>query len=120
MSTRFSGLVYVGRVSAPRQTYFVYKKSKKFIVISYNLRLPEEGYFQIFKKSAINRLQREFKCRKVTVDLLKKKKVVKRTLFKGLYGFKLHFRIMAALYILCSLGAAAYRKIGKRLLFEIS
>ena len=98
----------------------MYKKSRKFIVISYNLRLREEGYFQIFRKSTINRLRRHFKGRKVTVEFLKKNKLVKRILFKGLYGFKLHFRIMAALYVLCSIGVAVHRKIGKKLLFDIS
>lgn len=118
MKIDLEGLGFIGEVKAPRNVYRVYEKDDFYVIESGNPRDPWERSIQIFSKDEIATVYKCLLGEKMEVkDAKNRVKDIEG--FEGLYGHKLYFRTLRALYVLVALRKADMKKEGKAIVFNV-
>jgi hypothetical protein len=109
------GLSYSGKVEGKRQTYYVFKGSEFFLVLSFSATKPKAGNFNIVQSEAADYVSERFAgTRGVTTSDVVKKGRRSRHVPTALAALNI-------LYVLAATGHASIdtRRAGPRLFFNV-
>jgi hypothetical protein len=109
------GLTYCGKVSAVRQTYYIFEARDNFLILSFSASKPGAGNFNVVNKNAVKYVHARFEGqRHVTSNDVAERARRTRHAPNSLVAINI-------LYVLVATGAARIERIGehRKLFFRI-
>lgn len=107
------GLTFRGKVTAVKQTYFVFEASDNYMVMSFSTKKPRSGNFNVVDKREVRRIQKRFKG---------KRKVTSNAVAGRNNSEEARLAALNILYVLVATGAAKIESVGgphRQLFFRV-